>query len=225
MYFDLEAMAPKPRYNLLTALVVPRPIAWVTSQNGQGRLNAAPFSFFNLMSGNPPVLAIGIGVRQGRPKDTARNIAETGEFVVNLVSRELVDAMNVTAIEFDEEIDEIAEAGIAVTPSLRVTPPRIAASPVSFECRRLQIVSIDSARSIVLGELLVAHVIDTVVTNIERGHVDTPQLDLVARMHGGGWYARAGDYFNAPRIDLVDWTERRAPTDDTLHAMAVPDAT
>ena len=100
MFIDLNALAGPARYKLLTAAIVPRPIAWIVSRDARGATNVAPFSFFNLMSGDPPLICVGIGMRDGAPKDTARNIAERGEFTVNLVSVRLAARMNVTAVDF-----------------------------------------------------------------------------------------------------------------------------
>src|SRR5262245_8538068 len=135
MLFDFATLNPSVCYKLLVSTIVPRPIGWVVSQDRDGALNAAPYSFFNALSADPPVVGIGIGSRSsGHGKDTRTNIIETGEFVVNLVSEETAGAMNVTAIEFEPEVDELGEAGLTVCPSLRVKPPRIAESPVAIEC-------------------------------------------------------------------------------------------
>lgn len=217
MQFDLATMDAKPQYNLLTSLIVPRPIAWVTSASEQGRLNAAPFSFFNLASTNPPVVCLGIGERAGRRKDTAENIARTGEFVVNLVSRPLAGKMVATAIEFGAEIDEVAEVGMAVEASSHVAPPRLAASPVALECVTMQIVALGSTRSIVIARIVAVHVDDTFVLDRSRGHVDTPALGLIGRMHGGGWYTDAAECFQLPRIALEDWLSVRSEVVDDVH--------
>jgi flavin reductase (DIM6/NTAB) family NADH-FMN oxidoreductase RutF len=189
---------------------VPRPIAWVVTQNLAGRLNAAPFSFFNAMSGEPPVLVFGIGGREpGDAKDTGNNIRRTGEYVINLVSYERAQAMNVTAIEFGPEVDEITEAGLSILPSVKVKPPRIAQSPVSFECERMMILDLGVDRSLVVGRVLAMHVRDDCVLDPAKCYIDTPKLDLVGRMHGAGWYARTTDRFEMPRIPVEKW-ERRA---------------
>ncbi|BBZ56000.1 flavin reductase family protein [Mycolicibacterium phocaicum] len=203
MLFDIDAMDVKPRYNLLSSLIVPRPIAWVTTVDAAGRVNAAPFSFFNLMSGTPPVVVLGIGNRDGAPKDTARNIAATGEFVINLVTAELLDAMNITAIDFDAGVDEIGEAGLETVASHAVAPPRIAASPVALECNFTQTVPLGQGRNMVVGAVSYAHVRDDVVIEEHRGHVDASRLDVVARMHGGGWYTTVSP-FRLDRITLAD---------------------
>ena len=208
MYFDPDQLDGKNVYKLITSTVLPRPIAWVVSQNGQGRLNAAPFSFFNAMSGNPPVVALGIGAHGQALKDSARNIRESGEFVINLVPFALIEAMNITSIEFEAEVNELEMAGLATLPSTKVAPPRIAGSPVAFECRTLQIIEIGEMRSIVLASVVAIHIDDEAVLDAERCHVDVRKLDLVGRMHGGGWYARLNELFEQPRIDLADWQAR-----------------
>jgi flavin reductase (DIM6/NTAB) family NADH-FMN oxidoreductase RutF len=152
MLFDFATIPPKERYKLLISTIVPRPIAWIVSQNPEGRLNAAPFSFFNAFAGDPPVVGIGIGSHEpGRLKDTRRNIRDTGQFVVNLVSEDIAEAMNITAIEFEAEADEISESGLTTIPSVRVKPPRIAESPVSMECELMQIVELGTGQWIGAG--------------------------------------------------------------------------
>jgi flavin reductase (DIM6/NTAB) family NADH-FMN oxidoreductase RutF len=191
MLFEFDNTPNENIYKLLVSTIVPRPIAWVTTQDIDGTVNAAPFSFFNAVSGNPPVVAIGIGGRgPGDVKDTGGNIRRTGQFVVNLVSNALAEQMNITAIDFEKAVNELAEAGLTTAPSSRVKPPRIAESPVSFECERLVIVEVGVDRAVILG------------------NIDTPKLDLVGRMHGRGWYARTTDRFDMPRIDVADWPQR-----------------
>jgi flavin reductase (DIM6/NTAB) family NADH-FMN oxidoreductase RutF len=210
MLFDLDTLSPDNRYKLLTATVVPRPIAWITSLDAAGRLNAAPFSFFNALVGDPPIVGIGIGGRHagreaGRWKDSAANIRARGEFVVNLVPHALREQMNVTAIEFDAEVDEVAEAGLTTLPSAKVAPPRLADSPVALECERFVILEVAVDRTIVLGRVVAMHVRDDAVLDVARCHIDTPKLDLIGRMHGRGWYARTTDRFEMPRIPVADW--------------------
>jgi flavin reductase (DIM6/NTAB) family NADH-FMN oxidoreductase RutF len=210
MLFDFAPLTEQERYKLMVATVVPRPIAWVTSLDLDGRLNAAPFSFFNVMGGEPPVLVIGIGGRApGDAKDTGNNIRRTGQFVVNLVSFETAAAMNVTAIDFGPDIDELAEAGLTPAPCARVKPPRIAESPVAFECERFTMLDLAPDRSLVIGRVLAAHIRDDCVLDAARCYIDTPKLDLIGRMHGSGWYARTTDRFEVPRIPVADWERRR----------------
>ena len=209
MLFDFGKIPPREGYKLLVSTVTPRPIAWITSRNADGRLNAAPFSFFNAFSGDPPVVGIGIGSHEpGRPKDTRRNIRETKEFVVNLVSEDMAEAMNITAIEFEPEVNEIAEAELETIPSVHVKPPRIAASPVSMECALLQIVELGPDNALVLGRVLAMHVRDDLVIDPAKHYVDTPGLKLIGRMHGAGWYARTSDLFKMDRIPRGNWTLR-----------------
>lgn len=211
MLFDFANLRQENAYKLLISTVVPRPIAWVTTQDVDGSINAAPFSFFNAVSGNPPVVAIGIGGRApGDVKDTGGNIRRTGQFVVNLVSNLLARQMNVTAIDFGKEVNELEQAGLTTAPSATVRPPRIAESPVSLECERLVIVEVGIDRAVVLGKVLAIHIKDEFVLDAERCYVDTPKLELIGRMHGAGWYARTTDRFEMPRIPLDAWKLRDA---------------
>lgn len=209
MLFDFAEISAKECYKLLVSTVTPRPIAWVVSQNPQGSLNAAPFSFFNAFAGDPPVVGIGIGSHQpGRAKDTRENIREARQFVVNLVSEENAAAMNITAIDFDHGVNELAQAGLTTLPSIRVKPPRIAESPVAMECELMQIVDLGSSSGLVLGRVLAMHVRDDAVIDPAKHYIDTPKLKLIGRMHGSGWYARTSDLFEVPRIPLADWQSR-----------------
>jgi flavin reductase (DIM6/NTAB) family NADH-FMN oxidoreductase RutF len=209
MLFDFAEISHRDGYKLLVSTVTPRPIAWISSQNVHGHLNAAPFSFFNVLAGNPPVVGISIGSHEpGRAKDTRRNIRETREFVVNLVSEDTAEAMNVTAIEFEPGVDEIAEAELETIPSVRVKPPRIAASPVSMECELMQIVELGLENGLVLGRVLAMHVRDDLVLDRAKHYIDTPNLKLIGRMHGAGWYARTSDLFLMDRIPRAKWTSR-----------------
>jgi flavin reductase (DIM6/NTAB) family NADH-FMN oxidoreductase RutF len=211
MLFDFLDTSNENVYKLLVATIGPRPIAWVTTRDVDGSINTAPFSFFNAMSGNPPVVAFGIGGRgPGDVKDTGGNIRRTGQFVVNLVSYELAEQMNVTAIDFPKEVDELKEAGLTTAPSLHVKPPRIAEAPVAMECERLVIVDVGIDRAVVMGKVVAMYVRDDCVLNKERCYIDTPKLDLIGRMHGAGWYSRVTDRFELPRIAVADWPVRKA---------------
>jgi flavin reductase (DIM6/NTAB) family NADH-FMN oxidoreductase RutF len=206
MIFEFSATASRDVYKLLVSTIQPRPIAWVTTQDVDGTVNAAPFSFFNAVSGDPPVVAFGIGGRgPGDVKDTGGNIRRTGEFVVNLVSFELREQMNITAIDFPKEVNELKEAGLTTTPSSKVKPPRITEAPVALECERLVIVDVGIDRAVVLGKVLAIYVRDDCVLDAERCYIDTPKLDLIGRMHGGGWYSRVTDRFDLPRISVDEW--------------------
>ncbi len=208
MRFDLDDVGSQNTYKLLAATVMPRPIAWVVTLDEQGRLNAAPYSFFNVMGPSPPTVAIGIMADPERGfKDTARNILDTGEFVVNLVPERLVEAMNITAIDAPRGIDELTLAGLATAPSAHVRPPRIAESPVAFECVSLSSVVTGPSQVVVIGHVLAVHVADDCVLDVERAHIDTPKLDLVARSYGSD-YVRSHDTFSLVR---PKWSDRQGP--------------
>lgn len=211
MLFDFATLSPLETYKLLAATVVPRPIAWVITRSASGVLNAAPYSFFNVLSGDPPIVALGIGARAPSTlKDTGENIAATKQFVVNLVTMAQADAMNVTAIEFPPDVDELREAGLSTLPSTKVSPPRIAGSPVALECELFQTLDLGPERAIVLGRVVAMHIDDAAVIDRARCYVDTPALDLVGRMGGASGYASTRDGFEVKRIRPEDWTARAA---------------
>lgn len=193
MQFDFDALSPSHRYKLLAATVVPRPIAWVSTQAEDGRLNAAPFSFFNVFGEEPAVVGFSVTHRPGGgAKDTEANIRANGEFVVNLVSEDMIEPMVVSAAAFDSSVDEFIEAGLSPAPSVRIATPRIAQSRVSLECRLHQIVEFGERRSLVIGEVLMMHVHDDAVLDAERGWIDAAKLGLVGRM-GANLYTRTAD--------------------------------
>lgn len=205
MEFDFTQLAGPDRYKLMSAAITPRPVAWLTTLSKEGVRNAAPYSFFNMMGAEPPLIAIGLMRRpDGSHKDSARNIIDTGEFVVNLVSESDAPSMNFTCIEAPPDFDEIAEGGIETVPSLVVAPPRIASAPVSMECHLFQCVEADLL-TIVLGKVARFHIADELV-DPQRLHIDTLAMKLVARMHGAGWYARSNDVFQMTRPVFSDKT-------------------
>lgn len=206
MDFDFTRMAAADRYKLMTAAITPRPIAWLTTRSLDGVRNAAPYSFFNMMGAEPPLVSIGLMRRpDGTLKDSARNILDTREFVVNLVSEADAPAMNFTCIDAPPGFDELEHGQIAVAPSTAVAPPRIASAPVAMECRLFH--SVDAGLStVVLGEVLHFHIREDLV-DAQRLYVDTLAMTLVARMHGSGWYARSTDLFQLARPSYADWLE------------------
>ncbi|MDF3352028.1 flavin reductase family protein [Sulfitobacter sp. KE34] len=210
MRYDLTSETRAIGYKLLTATVTPRPIAWVTSISPEGVVNAAPYSFFNVMGDAPPVVALGImGKPEGTFKDTARNIRATQNFVVNLVSRDLAEAMNLTCINAPPELSEIDLVKLDTLPGEHIATPRIARAPVSMECVLQQIVETGPAQQMFIGEVRAIHVSDTYLINTERGHVDTPALDLIARMHGAGSYACAPQMFEMERPVYADQNNQK----------------
>ena len=198
MEFDLSAENGRIVYKLLAGLVAPRPIAWVTSQDEEGRVNAAPFSFFNVFGTKPPIVGFAPGDRSpGVPKDTARNIRRTGEFVVNLVDEATAEAMNLTAAELPHGESELEYAGLTAAPSLRVSPPRIAEAPVALECREWSTLEIGRNR-LVIGVVEFLYVRDGVLdpdTLLVNPEVFRP----VGRMEVPSGYCRTNDRFQMQR--------------------------
>ena len=204
MNIDLQTLTPNERYKLLISVVVPRPIALTTTLDAGGRLNAAPFSFFNVMGYDPALVMLSVGNRpDGTPKDTALNIRATHEFVVNIVDEALAEAMNVTATTFPPGTDELAEAGLTTRPSTQVAPPCIAASPANLECREINTLEIGNTR-IIIGQVLHLHLRDDLI-DLERMRVHGERLHAIGRMHGGGWYTRTADLFQLARYSVEAW--------------------
>lgn len=205
MRFDLDRTDSSVTYKLLAASVVPRPIAWTVTLDKEGQINAAPFSFFNVMGTAPPIIALGI---MGDPvkgfKDSARNIMDTGEFVVNLVSVDLAEQMNMTSIDAPSDINELELAGLTPMPSQHVKPPRIDECPVSFECVKHSTIETGQFQVMVVGRVLAVHIKDQFLKDAEHGHVDTLKLDLVARTFGSG-FARIGEPFDLVRPSWKNW--------------------
>ena len=184
MRIDFCDLEPRARYKLLCAAVVPRPIAWITTKSVSGAVNAAPFSFFNVFGEDPPLLILGLQHRPDRErKDTTRNIAETGEFVVNIATLALLDRMVATAADFPPETDELKTCGIETAPSTHVAPPRIAEAPVAFECRRHTRLEFGPDREIMVGEVIAMHAREGLV-DPRNWHVDWKNDLPVARLHG-----------------------------------------
>ncbi|WP_158818827.1 flavin reductase family protein [Methylocapsa sp. S129] len=197
--FDFESMTAEACYRLMVSSIVPRPIAWVVSRSGAGVLNAAPYSFFNMMGSEPPILAIGALPGRIGHKDTVANVMETGEFVVNLVPDKMKEAMNATCIDAPPEIDELAHAGIETTRSTKVGPPRVRDSPVAFECRTLQLIETGPCQTLILGQVVMAHFAEAVLIVGDRPRVQTEAMNLIGRMHGADMYVRTTDLFSMPR--------------------------
>jgi flavin reductase (DIM6/NTAB) family NADH-FMN oxidoreductase RutF len=207
MHFDLAQIPTTDAYKLLVSTVVPRPIALATTIDSAGRVNAAPFSFFNAVSSVPPVVVLGIspGDASGDGyKDTERNIRDSGEFVVNLVDEALAERMNVCAVDFPAGTGELDKAELTALPSVGVRPPRIAQSPVSFECRRLTGLSLGPRSTLEVGRVIHIHIRDDLVDPVKT-YVHTEKMRLIGRMHGRGWYARTSDLFLMDRLNLEDW--------------------
>ncbi|MFM5931139.1 MAG: flavin reductase family protein [Novosphingobium sp.] len=205
MKFDMRELDLGARYKIVNSTVTPRPIAWIVTRGENGVVNAAPYSFFNACGVEPPLLMVGLlkDMKTGGYKDTATNIAANGEFVVNLVSEADVETMNLSSVDAPRDVSEIDYAGIETVPSDVVAPPRIASAPVSFECRKVEMLDIGRLQTVLIGEILVTHIKDEFISDPARLYLDTPAMQLVGRTHGAGWYARTSDQFSIerPRFD------------------------
>lgn len=198
MEFDLEKEHAERAYPLLASVVVPRPIALITSLGPDGVVNAAPFSFFNLLGTEPPILAVAPGDRgDGTPKDTARNIRLQHEFVVNLVDEAIADAMNRTSASLPYGVSELGPAGLTIVPSTSIRTPRLAESPVSMECTEWGTLQIGDNR-VVIGLIKRLHVRDECV-DPERLRIRSESLSLIGRMAVPDWYCRTRDRFEMIR--------------------------
>jgi flavin reductase (DIM6/NTAB) family NADH-FMN oxidoreductase RutF len=186
-------------YKLMIGLIVPRPIAFVSTLSAAGIRNLAPFSFFTGICSNPPVICFSCGrTRDAQKKDTLRNVEETGEFVVNVVSEEFAAQMNICSTEFPPEVDEFTASGLTPVASELVKPPRVAESRAAMECRLLQIVEVSPqplGGSLVLGEVLRFHIDDPLFENFK---IDAGGLNAIGRM-GGAAYTRTRDRFDMER--------------------------
>lgn len=187
-------------YKLLASVILPRPIAWVVTKDDAGALNAAPFSFFNVLSSDPPLIAIAFSAAPDREgKDSLHHIRRRKEFVVNMVPEELAEAMNITASNAPRGTDETALAGLELAASKVVDVPRIAGSPVALECRLFETIEPGGSTTILLGRVVYVHVRTSAFENPERLHIDPAQMRLIGRMHGGGGYCTTRDVFYIER--------------------------
>ncbi|MGY3437014.1 MULTISPECIES: flavin reductase family protein [unclassified Marinovum] len=195
--FDFADLTAREAYKVMIGTIVPRPIAWVTTISPDGIANAAPYSFFNCLSADPPILALGVENKPDKSfKDTAYNIRMTNCFTVNIVDRANVKAMAVTAANFPPEVDEVEMAGLTTAPGDRVACPRIAEAPVAFECERYLGIAVSSAREIILGRIVRAHIREDII-DPSTYYSDHEKLDALGRMGGNG-YAGTLDYFDWP---------------------------
>ena len=201
MQIDPALHSKADNYKLITNLVVPRPIAWVTTLNPTGTVNLAPFSFFNAVGADPLYIVLGIGRRDtGEPKDTAANIRSSGEFVVNMVTVDLLDAMNISASDFPPDESELTAAGLHTAPSVHIATPRLAETQVSLECK-LHSAQPVGANTLVIGEVVMFHVADHLVG--PRSHIDG--FSPIGRLGSPSVYCRTTDRFDLPRLTYAQW--------------------
>jgi flavin reductase (DIM6/NTAB) family NADH-FMN oxidoreductase RutF len=195
MQIDPASLSSRDAYRLMISCIIPRPIAFVTTLSRDGVTNLAPFSFFNGVSSDPPVVSIAVATkRDGSKKDTWRNIEETGEFVVNVVVAGLMDAVIIGARELPHNVSELELSGLQSAPSALVKPPRLAESPINLECRLLRIVEVEET-GLILGRVVMVHAKDEI---LEGGRVDPRRLAFVGRM-GDDLYCRVNDLFERKR--------------------------
>jgi flavin reductase (DIM6/NTAB) family NADH-FMN oxidoreductase RutF len=204
MQIDPARHSYADNYKILTNVVVPRPIAWVTSRDESGVLNLAPFSFFNAVGSDPIYIIVSIGLRDdGSLKDTARNIEAVGEFVVNLVTEPLLAAMNLSAAEFPPDESELSAAGLKSAPCARVGVPRLADSQVSLECKLFQSHSLGT-NTLYVGEVVMFHVADDLLGPRLRIKNFAP----IGRLGSPSMYCRTTDRFELPRVSHAEWQEQ-----------------
>lgn len=196
--FRVSEMAPVDAYKLTTGLVVPRPIGWIGSVSAAGVFNLAPFSFFNAVGAAPPCLVVSPLTREGNPKDTLANIRHSGEFTHNVVTRDVMEAMNATAANLDHDVDEFAHAGLTPVPSESIGAPRVGEAKASFECVLVDIIPVGAgpmSANIIIGEIKVFHVNDDL---LDGTRIDQRKLEAVGRM-AGAEYAATTDLFSLER--------------------------
>lgn len=199
VFVDGEGLDTAAAYRLIVGSVVPRPVAWITTMDAEGRVNAAPFSSYNYVATSPPMLAVNIAARagDGAMKDTARNIRQSGQFVVNVATEATMDAMHNSAQEFPPHISETEALGIGLLPSRRVRPPRIAVSPVQMECRLDQAITLGrGVNTLYIGEVVAFHFAAAV---FDGNRVDSVAMRPIARL-GGPFYAALGEIIHRPML-------------------------
>ncbi len=207
MYYETSKNDHGLRYNPLKACVVPRPIGWISTVDNAGRVNVAPFSFFNLLSYDPAFVMFSAGTHEvdGGTKDTVANIQATGEFVYNMATWAQKDQMNQTALIVDRGVDELRASGLESIPARLVRPPLIKGSPVHFECKLHQIIDLPgrkpaSFHQVVIGEVIAVHIDDEAITN---GRVDVVKMRPIARL----------GYKDYAAVDAIFEMEKRMPED------------
>lgn len=207
MQIDPALQSKADNYKLLTNLVIPRPIAWITSQSAGGVINLAPFSFFNAVGADPVYLIFSVGNNErGQAKDTANNILASGEFVVNMVTEELFDAMNISAADFPADVSELEAAGLHPSPSARIKVPRVAEAQVSLECTLFSTQQL-GGNTLFIGEVVMFHVADQLLG--PRLHINN--FAPIGRLGSPSVYCRTTDRFDIARITYAEWENGQSP--------------
>jgi flavin reductase (DIM6/NTAB) family NADH-FMN oxidoreductase RutF len=208
LQIDIDALPPATQYKLISSTVVPRPIALITSYSEEKGHNAAPFSFFNAIGEDPPALVVALESKRGSGdlKDTTINIQNNGQFVVHMVDENIVEAMNVCAINFPYGVNEVEQAGLTLTASTTVKPYRIVESPVAFECEKIDIIQISPGRHIVIGKVRCMHVHEHLF-DPETYYIDSEKYRPVGRMFGR-LYTRTNEHFEMEVPEYAEWSKR-----------------
>lgn len=197
MQISAATLTEQQAYKLLVGALVPRPIAWVTSISADGRVNAAPFSCFTFVSYSPPLIAISIGRKNGVLKDTARNLLAVKDFVVNIADDSMVDALHLSSQEFPETVSEPDQLGLELAISTDISCPRLAATPISMECRLHEVLEFGSLRTqLFVGEVVQFHIRDDLYRD---GKVDTAELRPLGRAAGPN-YVRLRDFIRVAPV-------------------------
>lgn len=190
MEIDAASLDAQSTYKLMTGVVVPRPIAWITSVSDRGIVNLAPFSCFTFVSNKPPMVGINIGRKAGQRKDTGANIHALGEFVVHIGDETLIEPIHLSAVEHAADVSEVELLGLHTTPSRRISVPRLREAPIALECRLHRAIEFgQTGAEFFVGEVLLFHIRDGLCVD---GKIDTAQLRPICRL-GGPNYARLGD--------------------------------
>jgi flavin reductase (DIM6/NTAB) family NADH-FMN oxidoreductase RutF len=219
-HFDFAKLSGRDKYKLIIGTVIPRPIALVTTVDANGIVNAAPFSFLNALSGDPAIVAIGVENKANVDfKDTGRNIRHTEQFTVNIVDDAMVEAMNICAVPFSPDVDELRTAGLTAVAGTHVGCPRILQSPAALEGKRYLTLAVGKSREIILGEVLSAFIRSDSVDPVSK-HVDQVRIQAVGRM-GGHDYASTKEQFTLPTLSLEVWMKKnqKSEQDDKMGAL------
>ncbi|MFT0546468.1 flavin reductase family protein [Allopusillimonas ginsengisoli] len=192
-----SSLNPEQTYKLMTGIVVPRPIAWVSTRSVEGVVNVAPFSCYTIVSNKPPMIGVNIGRKAGVRKDTGKNIHDTREFVINIANEDFLLPLHQSAIEYDAEVSEVELLGLQTLPSETISTPRLATVPVSLECRLHSVTPFgQTGAEFYVGEVMALHVQDEI---IHDGKIDTRSLRPICRL-GGPNYAHLGEIITLQRI-------------------------
>jgi len=195
MELDLGSLDRRSAYKAMISLIIPRPIAFVSTIGPAGNINLAPFSYFNGVSSAPPIISVSVGPKRSGTKDTAANVRREGEFVVNVVTPDLMQGVVIGATDHPPDVSELELAKLTPTPSSKIRTPGVKESPIRMECTLHQVVDVEGGTSLILGNIVHVHVDDAIWTD---GRVDPRKLTFVGRL-GDDLYCRVNDIFEVAR--------------------------